>query len=234
MDVIPVIDLKGGVVVHARMGRRDEYRPITTPLSPTADPVDVVRGLLSLYRFATLYVADLDAIARAGDNTAALRRLRGEAPNVTFWVDRGIADHAAAETWLQADLGHLVLGSEVQRDAALLQRLADHPRAILSLDFRGASLQGPPALLAEPAHWPQRVIVMALTRVGSGAGPDVERLQAIREVAPTKAIYAAGGIRDGSDLVALAKAGIAGALVASCLHDGRLRGAEIEKLQMPA
>jgi HisA/HisF family protein len=231
MDVIPVIDIKGGVVVHARRGRRDEYRPIATPLSPTANPLDVVRGLLSVHPFPTLYIADLDAIERTGDNGTVLRRLRAELPDVTFWVDRGIADERAAEAWLQADLGHLVLGSEVQSDAALVRRFADHLRAVLSLDFRDASLQGPPALLAEPAHWPQRVIVMALSHVGSGAGPDVERLYGIRDAAPTKAIYAAGGIRDGADLAALANAHIAGALVASCLHDGRLCGSDIEKLQ---
>src|SRR5947207_2022790 len=112
MDVIPVIDIKGGIVVHARMGRRDEYRPIATPLSATADPLDVVRGLLSVHPFGTLYIADLDAIERAGDNSAVLRHLRAELPGTTFWVDRGIADHNAAEAWLQADLGHLVLGSE--------------------------------------------------------------------------------------------------------------------------
>ena len=232
MDVIPVIDIKGGIVVHARMGRRDEYRPIATPLSATADPLDVVRGLLSVHPFGTLYIADLDAIERAGDNSAVLRHLRAELPGTTFWVDRGIADHTAAEAWLQADLGHLVLGSEVQTDIGLVRRFADHPDVVLSLDFRGASLQGPPGLMAEPTHWPQRVIVMALSRVGSGAGPDVERLYGIRDVAPTKAVYAAGGIRDGADLAVLANAGIAGALVASCLHDGRLRGPEIEKLQM--
>ena len=31
-------------------------------------------------------------------------------------------------------------------------------------------------ILAEPALWPQRVIVMTLARVGSGAGPDLQRL----------------------------------------------------------
>ena len=53
-------------------------------------------------------------------------------------------------------------------------------RIVLSLDFRGDAFQGPQEILAEPALWPQRVIVMTLARVGSGAGPDLERLAAIR------------------------------------------------------
>ena len=92
MDVVPVIDLKGGVVVHARRGERDRYRPIETPLSPTSLPIDVVRGLMSLHPFATLYVADLDAITRQGDNDAVVGALKEAFPRVTFWVDNGIAD----------------------------------------------------------------------------------------------------------------------------------------------
>ena len=76
MEIIPVIDVMGGVVVRARMGQRAQYRPIVTPLSATSDPVDVARGLLSIHAFKTLYVADLDAIAGRKDNRAALIRLR--------------------------------------------------------------------------------------------------------------------------------------------------------------
>src|ERR1043166_10022328 len=87
MEIIPVIDVMGGVVVRARMGQRDQYRPIETPLSPTSDPVDVARGLLAVHPFATLYVADLDAIAGRGDNHAALALLRAALPRLTLWVD---------------------------------------------------------------------------------------------------------------------------------------------------
>ena len=33
MEIIPVLDLKGGVVVRARMGERHLYAPIVTPLA---------------------------------------------------------------------------------------------------------------------------------------------------------------------------------------------------------
>ena len=79
-----MLDLKQGAVVRARMGQRDQYRPIETPLSPTSDPVDVARGLLAVHPFATLYVADLDAIAGRGDNHAALARLRAAFPRLTL------------------------------------------------------------------------------------------------------------------------------------------------------
>jgi phosphoribosylformimino-5-aminoimidazole carboxamide ribotide isomerase len=237
VEIIPVIDLKAGIVVHARMGQRDRYRPIDTPLSATSDPLDVVRGLMSVHRFNILYVADLDAIERNGDNRAALARVRAAFPTLTLWVDNGIGSLDAASRFLDDELGHLVLGSETQSGPDLVRRLAHDPRALLSLDFRADAFQGPPPLLAEPARWPRRVIAMTLARVGSGAGPDLERLRGILDAAGTdtamsRQIYAAGGIRDAADLAILRERGIAGALVASCLHDGRLRGEEIAKLQM--
>jgi phosphoribosylformimino-5-aminoimidazole carboxamide ribotide isomerase len=228
MEIIPVIDLKGGTVVHARMGRRDDYRPIRTPLSATSLPVDVARGLMSIHPFTTIYVADLDAIERHGDNRATLDRLKAAFPHLTLWIDNGIAQVDEAEAWLDAGLAHLVLGSESQRDAALVRRFANDPRIVLSLDFRGPTFQGPRELLDDAALWPTKVIAMTLARVGSGAGPDMDVLARIRNAGNPRRIYAAGGVRGASDLATLARAGIAGALIASCLHDGRLTGAEIE------
>ena len=162
-----------------------------------------------------------------GDNDHVLHRLRVEFRGLGFWVDNGAADAAAADRWLDAGFGHLVVGSESQKDITLLRHLAGCDRIVLSLDFRGDAFQGPPALLDDAAAWPQRLIVMTLARVGSGAGPDLDRLRAIRDVAPGRDIYAAGGVRDGTDLAALRRAGLAGALVATSLHDGRLRSSDI-------
>jgi HisA/HisF family protein len=227
MNIIPVLDLRGGVVVRAQMGQRDRYRPIVSPLSPTSDPEDVTRGLLAVHAFTIFYLADLDAIEGTGGNEHVLRRLRAAFPALAFWVDNGAADAAAADRFLDADFGHLVVGSESQKDMALLRHLAGRDRTVLSLDFRGDAFQGPPELLDDATAWPQRLIVMTLARVGSGAGPDLDRLCAIRDAAGSREIYAAGGVRDGADLAALKSAGIAGALVATSLHDGRLRSSDI-------
>lgn len=233
MEIIPVLDLKDGAVVHARLGHRSEYRPIATPLSSTSDPVDVANGLLSIYPFETIYIADLDAIERNGDNVALLSRLKREFPQLTFWVDNGVADRAGAQSWLEADLGNLVLGSETQDDEALVRSLAADDRVVLSLDYRGDAFAGPAALASDTRAWPGRVIVMTLARVGSAMGPDWNRLSAIKHCSAEKLVYAAGGVRDADDLTALARMGIAGALVASCLHNGILAGAQIARLQAP-
>ncbi len=227
MDIIPVLDLRGGIVVRARRGERDQYRPLESALSPTSDPVDVMRGFCSVYPFKTFYIADLDAIMDTGDNDVTLRRLKAAFPAAAFWVDNGVADLSAALSWLEAGLGHLVVGSESQRDTRLAQGVSAHDRVVLSLDFSEQAFHWPPALLTEVKSWPQRLIVMTLGRVGSGAGPDLDRLRAVRDIAQARQIYAAGGVRDRADLLALKREGIAGALIASSLHDGRLRGDDL-------
>ncbi len=101
---------------------------------------------------------------------------------------------------------------------------------MLSLDFRGDAFQGSEEILAEPALWPQRVIVMTLARVGSGAGPDLQRIAAIRSIAGGRDIYAAGGVRGAGDLSALKAAGAAGALIATALHERRIVAADLDAL----
>src|SRR5262249_30181755 len=135
MDIVPVLDLRGGIVVRARMGERNQYRPLESPLSATSDPIDVMRGLCSVYPFRTFYLADLDAIMGAGNNEAVLRRLKAEFPATVLWVDNGVSDLSAARNWLEAGFGHLVVGSESQHDIALVRCLSGHDRVVLSLDF---------------------------------------------------------------------------------------------------
>jgi phosphoribosylformimino-5-aminoimidazole carboxamide ribotide isomerase len=230
LQVIPVIDLMGGEVVHARRGDRGSYAPLVSPLSPTSDPVDVVHGLLSVYPFPTLYVADLDAIQNHGDNLRTLRRIRDEFPALEVWVDNGAADAGALEALLGADLETPVIGSESQRDSNLIARHRNSAGIALSLDFRGDAFLGPQEILDEPAFWPRRIIVMTLARVGSGAGPDLERLASIQSIAGGREIYAAGGVRNAADLRALKERGVSGALVATALHEGRIGAADLQAM----
>jgi phosphoribosylformimino-5-aminoimidazole carboxamide ribotide isomerase len=228
MEVIPVIDLKGGAVVRARFGRRDAYAPIETPLASGSAPTDVVAGILRLHPFQTIYVADLDAIESRGGHEESLGALSAAFPGVTFWVDAGVSDAGGAHSWLaRHPRAHLVLGSETLRGLALLDELCREERILLSLDFRGDAFLGPEALYASPHLWPQRIIVMTLARVGSNAGPDMDQLATISGHAPNSLIYAAGGLRGRSDLERLTQAGVRGVLVASALHDGGLSAADI-------
>jgi phosphoribosylformimino-5-aminoimidazole carboxamide ribotide isomerase len=227
MDVIPVIDIKSGEVVHAQGGRRDSYRPIQTPLSPTSAPADVAAGLLRLAPFRQLYIADLDAIEGRGANDAAIEAIARAVPGVELWIDNGIAEAEAARAWLGGCAHCLVIGSESQHGIETIQSLRDERRVLLSLDFRGDAFQGPAGLLDDAAFWSARVIVMTLARVGAAAGPDTARVASIAARAQGRAIIGAGGVRNKADLSALKQAGAAAVLVATALHSGALTAEDL-------
>lgn len=227
MELIPVIDLMGGAVVHARRGARDAYRPIETPLAAQATPQEVAGGLLALGAFRTLYIADLDAIAGTGGHDAEMQALAVRHPGLALWVDAGEASQAALARRVAHGPGRPVIGSESLRGLGEAQAALASGAGLLSLDYGPEGPRGPGELHANAALWPEAVIVMTLARVGAGQGPDLERLAAILKRAEGRRVYAAGGVRDADDLHRLAALGVAGVLLASALHDGRLSRQDI-------
>ncbi|TCJ11889.1 hypothetical protein EZJ19_13550 [Parasulfuritortus cantonensis] len=232
LRLIPVMDLMGGLVVRAKAGRRDEYRPLQSTLCRSCRPEAVLEGLLALYPFETVYLADLDAILGRGDHAELVAGLQRRFPGLEFWVDGGFSDPAAAAAWQARGLGRAVLGSESLARAPGPGEL--DPGVLLSLDYRGGDFLGPAALEADAGCWPEDVILMTLARVGSNAGPDLATLARFRARAAGTRFLAAGGVRHADDLAALAEAGAAGVLLASALHDGAFSAAQLAELSAPA
>ncbi len=229
-SIIPVLDLKDGKVVHARAGDRTRYEPIRSPLAPTSEPDAVLDGLLALAPFRRIYIADLDAIEGRGSHRAVLAALARGHAGIEFWIDAGLATAAAAAEAAEPGLVP-VLGSEtLAAPDELAAALRPGKRCVLSLDYRDERFLGPASVATRPELWPDEVIVMTLSRVGSGAGPDLARLNQVRRHAGPRRVFAAGGVRDASDIARLAALGLAGALVATALHDGRLDRATVNAL----
>jgi phosphoribosylformimino-5-aminoimidazole carboxamide ribotide isomerase len=238
MRVVPVIDLKGGVVVHARRGQRTDYAPLHSPLVDGCEPVAVARALCAVCQTPTVYVADLDALAGAPVDTATLTALAAVAQP---WVDAGATTVARTAALDRAGVARNVLGTEsLGPEAAVDPRDAaggsggGHaaPRTVLSVDLRDGRLISPRPELAgreAAAAVPlaaalnvRELLVIDLARVGSGSGPPLQAVAQLAAALPGLEIYAGGGVRDDADLRALQSAGAAGALVATALHEGRV------------
>lgn len=234
MLVIPVIDIRNGCVVRAAGGKRDDYQPIVTPLSQSSEPLDVARGLMGLHEtLRWLYIADLDGIEGRGRNLEMLLNLSAALPDIQILVDDGSTTVDALAVYNDRPMLRPVIGSESLgsvSDLALITAAVPQG-VVLSLDWRGEEPMGPPDVFENPDAWPDDVIVMTLARVGSGRGPDLERLKQIKAMAGDRRIYAAGGVRHAADVMALAGLA-AGVLVASALHDGAIGRDDLERLMV--
>jgi phosphoribosylformimino-5-aminoimidazole carboxamide ribotide isomerase len=234
MRVIPVIDLKGGVVVHGIAGRRDEYRPVVSRLTSSCDPVDVARAFRDRLGLSELYLADLDAIAGAEPAWAVYAAIRRS--GCRLWVDAGLREDSQAEALAGAGVERIIAGLETIAGPEVLhclrQTLAE--RLAFSLDLK----HGTP--LGNRAAWGtadaeaivrraveagvRSVIVLDLARVGVSGGTGTEEL--CRRLAghwSRLELVAGGGVRHRDDLARLRACGVHAVLAASALHAGRLR-----------
>ena len=239
MQVIPVIDLKQNQVVHAKHGQRGKYQPIQSVLSASSDVFSIVTGLLKLYPFRTIYIADIDAIINTGNHFEQVELLSGLHPQVTWWVDAGISNVNARILYAPQANIRAVFGSEN------IQTLQDYramsyayeSRHVLSLDKLNGTELGAAELHNTGLYWPDDAICMTLNNVGGDIGPDIARLQALQQLNLARKkpanLFAAGGVRNVSDLLSLKQLGIAGALVASALHNGEITSDSIAKCCVP-
>jgi phosphoribosylformimino-5-aminoimidazole carboxamide ribotide isomerase len=230
MMILPVIDLRNGIVVRAIAGRRAEYRPLVSRLTDSTEPLAVARAVRDRFGWTAVYLADLDAIGGAAPAFDALERLRAD--GFQLWLDAGVRDVADAERLAAAGVDQVIVGLETVRGPAeweaIVRRLGAE-RVVFSLDLR----DGRP--VAASADWPadaaaivarvvadggRRMIVLDLARVGGGRGTGTEALCAeLVRRHPGVAFFAGGGVQTLDDVGRWEAIGVAGVLMASALHD---------------
>src|SRR5262245_21166404 len=134
MKLIPVLDVKGGIVVRGVAGRRDDYRPLVSRLSASCEPVAVADAFRRHFGLTELYLADLDALAGAAPALALYRSLSG----FHLWVDAGLRQAADAAPLVDAGVDSLVAGLEtlVGPDELAALCRAYGRRVVFSLDLR--------------------------------------------------------------------------------------------------
>jgi phosphoribosylformimino-5-aminoimidazole carboxamide ribotide isomerase len=243
MRIIPVLDLMGGQVVRGIAGRRQEYRPIVSRLTPSSDPLDVARALRDRFHLAEFYVADLDAIAGAAPALAIYEAL--QQLGLRLWVDAGICEPAQARALAAGRVDTVVLGLETVHESAVVETVCRElgpERTLFSLDLK----EGQP--LGNLARWRsanpleiagqalgmgiRRLLVLDLARVGKGEGTGTaDFCRRIVTSYPGIELAAGGGVRRRDDLVRLQACGVRAALVASALHDEKLCEADWRSLE---
>jgi len=256
--IIPVIDLRAGRAVRGRSGDRDTYRPVTSrlldgSLREVSDPLSLARLYRGRIGARVIYLADLDALQRTGDNQDVLCALLRALPDTRLMWDaglNGVDGIAGLPGGAAAGMRHRVMpviGTETLRSLKLLgSPTAERLRSagiepVLSLDLSEEGVLGSPGvaaagegaiLAAAVAAGLRRAIMLFLRRVGTCRGLPRRRLQRLRNAAPGLELYAGGGIASLDDITFLRRSRFQGALIGSALHDGRIRPASLLTLQV--
>jgi len=230
--LIPVLDLRGGVVVHAIAGQRSAYRPLKSLLTDSIEPVEVLLQLRAATGLETFYVADLDGIIDGRPDWNVLQRL----------TDTGVRLLIDAGTRRVGDIDAVRLGRNVRpvvgtESFAELDRLLSGTATdvVCSIDLHAGRLriadQSPEAgqitveLLAERL-WTagfRSWIVLDTAAVGTGRGiPTLPLCRTLNCHFPGVELISGGGVRSQECLLEAREAGVTGVLVASALHTGAL------------
>ncbi|MDQ6692122.1 MAG: 1-(5-phosphoribosyl)-5-[(5-phosphoribosylamino)methylideneamino] imidazole-4-carboxamide isomerase [Candidatus Dormibacteraeota bacterium] len=226
MEVIPAIDVRGGCAVRLVEGdfeRETVYGD---------DPLRIALGHAAAGA-RRLHVVDLDAAATRGDNRAVVARLVAES-GLSVQVAGGVRSEAQAGEWLAAGAAAVVVGTVAVREPALFARMArtNPGRVMAALDMRAGrpavsgwteseSVEG--AWLLE--QWSDLelggVILTAVDRDGTLAGPDLDLLRQVQAWTRHPLTYS-GGIGSLADLQALSVAGAAGVIVGKSIYEGTI------------
>ena len=238
MEILPVIDLKDGAVVHAVAGRRDSYRPIASRLAPDAQPASIAGAYRDL-GFDEVYVADLNALEGGEPDHEALGAI--VATGLRLVLDAGFASVARIEAIKRAlgpaEPAHLVIALETMTEPELLADLlqaADAERAVFSIDLDQGRLKTcisswydrpivEVAQLAVDLGF-RSLLLLDTASVGTWRGVTLaSTCSALRNAFPQIKLLSGGGVRHDDDLQILAEAGCDIALVCTSLHRGELK-----------
>ncbi|UCC58892.1 MAG: HisA/HisF family protein [Candidatus Bathyarchaeum sp.] len=238
MKIIPVIDVLNGIAVHAIRGERKRYRPLRSVLCKSADPLDIALTFESL-GFKSLYLADLDSILGKPANFDLYQQIIAET-NLELMVDAGIADIIKAKKVLETGATKIIIGSETLNSLDFLNQVAKafgEDKVVVSIDLKeGKLLSLSEAIKSmDTISFAQKladigisqIIVLDLSRVGTEHGINSAILENILEKTSLE-VFVGGGITGIQELEELRKLGVSGALIATVLHNGKLKVDELK------
>jgi len=238
MELIPAIDLRNGRCVRLLQG------DFAQETRYSVDPVELAEQYRELGA-RTLHVVDLDGAKQGVPvNLPVIRRMRAAA-GIDVQLGGGIRARTSLEEALEvaarAVIGSLAVGDPELVAAWLTEFGPD--RLTLALDVR-VGADGTPMIATHgwtrastlslgaaierfAAAGLKHVLCTDIERDGALSGPNVTLYRDCVQRWPGIEFQASGGVRDASDLKALAAAGVTATVSGKALLEGRLKAEEI-------
>lgn len=239
MKVIPAIDLRAGKCVRLLQGdfaRQTNY---------SKDPV-ALAGSYKTTGFSDLHIVDLDGAQSGQQQNQRIIHEIIESSDLAVQIGGGIRTQAQLESWLDAGVARVVIGSlAIIRPRLVSEWLNNYgpDKIVLALDVTLDETGTP-----QPAThgwtrsgnmnlWQcidtylnaglQHVLCTDISRDGAMSGPNVELYAQLLGNYPHIQLQASGGVRDIDDLKALNTIGLPAAISGRALLDGKIKAEEL-------
>jgi phosphoribosylformimino-5-aminoimidazole carboxamide ribotide isomerase len=239
MNVIPAIDLRQGQCVRLFQGDFDRQTNYSD------DPVSLARSYRNM-GFSDLHLVDLDG-ARSGrqKNQQIIRNII-DCNDMTVQIGGGIRTESQLETWLDAGVARVVIGSlAIIRPRLVRDWLSNYgpEKIVLAFDIIVDDAGVPQAAThgwtrsGDMTLWQcidtylevglRHVLCTDISRDGAMTGPNIELYVQLIQQYPHILLQASGGIRDIDDLKVLERIGAPAAISGRALLDGKITNGEI-------
>ena len=220
--IIPVLDLKNGIAVSGKSGKRESYKPLETVFHKSASPEGIGKSL-SDAGAVRIYIADLDSIENKKSNFEVIQKVN---KNISVMLDCGARNVFDVKKALEV-ADKVIIATETLKDIDDLNDIFDNfdkNRLVISIDIKDNEIFSK-SLNIDIKEFirkikelnPSEVILLDISQVGTERGVNYELIRKFLELP----LIIGGGITS-SDIKRLEKLGINKFLVGSALHNGKL------------
>lgn len=220
MQIILAVDIIDGKVVKAYAGLRINYKVLKINGVDYSDPIKLIKEIKKKTNISEVYIADLNAIRKLGNNNQLIDIILKFFPKINFIIDSGfdyplsVFNFHREKKFKKLENYNLILGTETLKNFNLKSYYLHKPHYI-SIDFNGNEAAWIDKLEKEKIQY--NLILMFLRNVG-GRGLNLKYIVKLKRKLKKHKISIAGGLKTQEQISQLKRIDIDGVISSSYLH----------------
>lgn len=228
VEVIPAIDIQRGKCVRLFKGKAGSETVYYE------NPLEAALYWQNTMDAPRIHLIDLDAAMGVGDNTALLVSII-ERLQIKIQIGGGIRTVEKAQSYIKSGVDRIIIGTTAVQDPTFIPKLVQNIRGdqiIVSLDHRNGKVavkgwtedSGKSAFTLAKQFQQVGIgylLFSAIDLDGTLRGPDLINSKKMVN-AVNIPVFAAGGIRNKADILALKEIGVHGVIIGKALYENQL------------
>tara|TARA_Y100000589_G_C26941449_1_gene542568 strand:+ start:43 stop:729 length:687 start_codon:yes stop_codon:yes gene_type:complete len=221
MHIILAVDIVNGKAVKAFAGIRTNYKPLHIKEEDFSNPIKLIQIFQKKINLKKIYIADLDAIRKVGNNDIIIEKILRTFPKLYFWIDAGfdypknVYNYHKKKIEKKLNNYELVLGTETMKNFNF-KCFEFIKKCKISIDFNG-----------KESYWLRKlgrqkhsmdIILMFVRQVG-GRGVDMKVIRSLNKKLYFHKLSLAGGVKTYKQIQQLSKLGFCNVISSTFLHN---------------